>query len=107
MKHQNCSNYSEESDTEVTTAKVESLCDYIYGKDVHSIDITSEQFKSLPPEIRHEVLSELIETRKQSSWGRLQEMKTVRKFKTCSMLILYFTGIKLVILEFRSLLPFL
>lgn len=59
------------------TAKIESFCDFQLGKDVHSIDITSQQFKSLPPEIRHEILSELQETRKQSSWGRIHEMPEV------------------------------
>ncbi|XP_065200982.1 DNA excision repair protein ERCC-5 [Planococcus citri] len=63
-----------DSDTEVATAKVESFCDFQYGKDLHSIDIQSEQFKALPPEIRHEILSELIETKKQNSWAKVHEM---------------------------------
>ena len=88
--HIHCS----EDDTETPAAKVESLCDYMYGKDVRSLDINSDQFRSLPPSIRHEILSELIETRKQSSWGRFQEMKKVGdtdltmsvhiEYRTCS-----------------------
>lgn len=70
---------SSDSDTEVTTAKLESFCDFQYGKDLHSVDIHSEQFKQLPPEIRHEILSELIETKKQNSWTRIHEMPEVNK----------------------------
>lgn len=42
--------------------------------DLHTIDEKSVHFKSLPIEMRHEILTELKETRKQSSWGRLHEM---------------------------------
>ncbi|PSN40490.1 hypothetical protein C0J52_05251 [Blattella germanica] len=42
--------------------------------DLHAIDVNSSQFKSLPADVRHDILSELKETRKQSSWGRLHEM---------------------------------
>lgn len=61
----------------MNTAKVDSFCNYHIGKDLHSIDISSEQFKSLPPEIRHDILSELQETRKQNSWARIHEMPDV------------------------------
>ncbi|XP_045470115.1 DNA excision repair protein ERCC-5 isoform X2 [Harmonia axyridis] len=43
---------------------------------LHNIDTTSEHFKSLPADVRHEILTELKETRKQSSWGRLHELPT-------------------------------
>lgn len=44
--------------------------------DLHTIDEKSTQFKSLPVNIRHEILSDLKETRKQSSWGRIHELPT-------------------------------
>ncbi|XP_063242299.1 DNA excision repair protein ERCC-5 isoform X2 [Bacillus rossius redtenbacheri] len=43
-------------------------------KDLHSINVNSEDFKALPANVRHDILSELKETRKQSSWGRLHEI---------------------------------
>lgn len=43
---------------------------------LHNIDTKSEHFKSLPADVRHEILTELKETRKQSSWGRLHELPT-------------------------------
>lgn len=43
---------------------------------IHSIDMESSYFKSLPPDVRHEILTEMKETRKQSSWGRLHELPT-------------------------------
>lgn len=46
-------------------------------KDLHSIDVNSAEFKSLPPDMRHDILSELKETRKQNSWGRIHEMPEV------------------------------
>ncbi len=69
--------FCRDEDTEISSAKLDSFCQYQYGKDVHSIDITSDQFKSLPAEIRHDILSELQETRKQSSWARIHEMPEV------------------------------
>lgn len=47
------------------------------GLDLHSLDVSSEEFCSLPPDVRHDILSELKETRKQNSWGRLHEMPEV------------------------------
>lgn len=37
--------------------------------DLHTIDMDSVHFKSLPVDVRHEILTDLKETRKQSSWG--------------------------------------
>ncbi|XP_053961407.1 DNA excision repair protein ERCC-5 [Anastrepha ludens] len=45
-----------------------------YNANLQEIDVRSEQFKSLPPEVRHEILVDIKETRKQSSWGRLHEL---------------------------------
>lgn len=44
--------------------------------DIHSIDMDSSHFRSLPADVRHEILTEVKETRKQSSWGRLHELPT-------------------------------
>lgn len=45
-----------------------------FDEDIHTIDVTSSDFKELPPEVRHEILMELIETRKQSSWKYIDSM---------------------------------
>lgn len=46
-------------------------------RDLHSIDVKCQEFKALPADIRHDILTELKETRKESSWGRLHEMPEV------------------------------
>lgn len=45
-----------------------------YNQNLRSIDVTSSYFQSLPADIRHEILSDLKEMRKESSWGRLHEL---------------------------------
>ncbi|CAH1133868.1 unnamed protein product [Ceutorhynchus assimilis] len=45
--------------------------------DLHTIDMKSKNFKSLPVDVRHEILTDLKETRKQNSWGRLHELPAV------------------------------
>lgn len=52
--------YTESSTTESSPNK---------SWDLHSIDMDSIHFKSLPVDVRHEILTDLKETRKQSSWG--------------------------------------
>jgi hypothetical protein len=47
-----------------------------YG-DLHSIDVTSAEFQALPVEMRHSILTQLKETRKQNSWATLHEMPEV------------------------------
>ncbi|KAK4880815.1 hypothetical protein RN001_008961 [Aquatica leii] len=39
-----------------------------------TIDEKSARFKALPVDVRHDILTDLKETRKQSSWGRLHEL---------------------------------
>ncbi|KAG7204177.1 hypothetical protein KM043_002015 [Ampulex compressa] len=41
---------------------------------IHSVDVSSTEFRSLPADVRYDILTDLKETRKQSSWGRLHEM---------------------------------
>lgn len=45
-----------------------------YSQNLRTIDVSSSYFQSLPPDIRHEILSDLKEMRKESSWGRLHEL---------------------------------
>lgn len=44
--------------------------------DIYTIDEKSKEFKSLPADVRYEILTEVKETRKQSSWGRIHELPT-------------------------------
>lgn len=46
----------------------------VYNHNIQAIDVKSSYFQSLPADIRHEILSDIKETRKQSSWGRLHEL---------------------------------
>lgn len=41
---------------------------------IHSVDVTSNEFKALPADVRYDILNDLKETRKQNSWGRLHEI---------------------------------
>lgn len=45
-----------------------------YDFNIHKIDITSSHFRSLPADMRHEILTDLKDTRKQNSWGRIREL---------------------------------
>lgn len=45
-----------------------------YSHNIQMIDVKSSHFQSLPADIRHEILHDIKETRKQSSWGRLHEL---------------------------------
>lgn len=41
---------------------------------IYSVDVTSNDFKALPVDVRYDILTDLKETRKQNSWGRLHEI---------------------------------
>lgn len=45
-----------------------------YNVNLQSIDVTSKHFQNLPADVRHEILTDIKETRKESSWGRLHEL---------------------------------
>ncbi|XP_049949071.1 DNA excision repair protein ERCC-5 [Schistocerca serialis cubense] len=62
-----------EAEDSVTSEEDESPSKRV-PRDLHSVDVNSAQFKALPADVRHEILTDLRETRKQSSWGRLHEM---------------------------------
>lgn len=44
------------------------------GTNLHDFDFDAAEFQSLPSQIKHDILSELKDTRKQSSWGKMHEM---------------------------------
>ncbi|KAM7352013.1 rad2 superfamily protein mus201 [Cochliomyia hominivorax] len=45
-----------------------------YNANIQAIDVRSKEFMQLPADVRHEILVDIKETRKQSSWGRLHEL---------------------------------
>lgn len=45
-----------------------------YNVNINKIDLNSAYFKSLPPDIRHDILTDIKETRKQNSWAKLREL---------------------------------
>ncbi|XP_075149912.1 rad2 superfamily protein mus201 [Haematobia irritans] len=45
-----------------------------YNSNILAIDVRSNEFKQLPADVRHDILVDIKETRKQSSWGRLHEL---------------------------------
>ncbi|XP_017860288.1 PREDICTED: DNA repair protein complementing XP-G cells homolog [Drosophila arizonae] len=54
-----------------------------YDASLQAIDVRSQHFKNLPADVRHEILTDIKETRKQSSWGRLHELPA-RSDEFCS-----------------------
>ncbi|XP_059352206.1 DNA excision repair protein ERCC-5-like [Daphnia carinata] len=69
---------TEDSDFETyeddVAGDLESVSFHMKGHNIHSVDVTSEAFRALPTEIQHEILLELRDTRKQSSWNKLHQM---------------------------------
>lgn len=45
---------------------------------IHTVNVSSAEFKALPADVRHDILTELKATRKQNSWGRLHDIPQVR-----------------------------
>ncbi|XP_055641836.1 DNA excision repair protein ERCC-5 isoform X2 [Toxorhynchites rutilus septentrionalis] len=45
-----------------------------YHLNLNAIDVSSVHFKNLPADVRHDILTDIKETRKESSWGRLHEL---------------------------------
>ncbi|KAH8410635.1 hypothetical protein KR009_007724 [Drosophila setifemur] len=52
----------------------ESTARHAYQSSLQGIDVKSQNFRNLPADVRHEILTDIKETRKQSSWGRLHEL---------------------------------
>lgn len=66
-----------EDDEDVTdNVEIQEDIKNFYLANLQQIDVTSAYFKSLPADIRHNILYDMKEARKQSSWGRLHEMPT-------------------------------
>lgn len=67
---------TDESMTDLTESDSSFDEKHRYNQNLQSIDVRSSYFLTLPPDIRHEILSDIKETRKQSSscWGRLHEL---------------------------------
>ncbi|KAF6215027.1 hypothetical protein GE061_009776 [Apolygus lucorum] len=45
-----------------------------YAGDLNSVDVTSEDFLKLPADVRHDILTDLKETRKLNSWAKIHLM---------------------------------
>ena len=54
-----------------------SIATHLKGHNIHSVDVTSKDFLALPTDVQHEILLELKDTRKQSSWNRINQMPQV------------------------------
>ncbi|XP_037076329.1 DNA repair protein complementing XP-G cells homolog [Pollicipes pollicipes] len=62
----------EESDSS-SDSETDAIMDRL-GQDMHSFDFDSEQFRNLAPQVKHDILSDLKDTRKQNSWGKIDQM---------------------------------
>ncbi|XP_065575452.1 DNA excision repair protein ERCC-5-like isoform X2 [Artemia franciscana] len=58
------------SDSEVEEDEYRNGSDF----NIHSVDIDASEFRALPASVQHDILTDLRETRKQNSWGKLYEM---------------------------------
>ncbi|XP_043255001.1 DNA excision repair protein ERCC-5 [Colletes gigas] len=67
------SNYSDDYDSDSSVCSSPRKQTKWAGN-IHNVDVTGSEFKALPADVRYEILTDLKETRKQSSWGRLHEM---------------------------------
>lgn len=77
-----CLNYyifSDDPDTDSSEESddFETVSSIVAGNNIHSADFSSESFRSLPPETQHEILLQLKDTKKQSSWNSMHEMPEV------------------------------
>ncbi|XP_016967615.1 DNA excision repair protein ERCC-5 homolog isoform X2 [Drosophila biarmipes] len=64
-----------EQDTSASDSSFdESTARHAYNSSLQAIDVKSQHFRNLPADVRHEILTDIKETRKQSSWGRLHEL---------------------------------
>uniref|UniRef100_A0A1A9WFY6 XPG N-terminal domain-containing protein n=1 Tax=Glossina brevipalpis TaxID=37001 RepID=A0A1A9WFY6_9MUSC len=71
----NFSNSLDTSSTEIDNSTSEEECPRRnYNTNLQNIDVRSQRFLNLPADVRHEILVDIKETRKQSSWGRLHEL---------------------------------
>ena len=64
-----------ESDSD---AEVDPWVDSHHHQNLQDVDIDSDDFKALPPELQHEMIIEMKETRKRNSWEMIQSLPAVR-----------------------------
>ena len=48
---------------------------------IHNVNVNTEEFQNLPADVRYDILNDLKETRKQSSWSRMHDMPEVSKLQ--------------------------
>ncbi|XP_033637600.1 DNA repair protein complementing XP-G cells-like [Asterias rubens] len=60
-----------ESDSD---AEVDPWVDSHHHQNLQDVDIDSDDFKALPPELQHEMIIEMKETRKRNSWEMIQSL---------------------------------
>lgn len=65
---------SYESESEDTSVELSPRKQAKWKGNIHSVDVTCDDFKALPADVRYDILTDLKETRKQNSWGRLHEL---------------------------------
>ena len=46
-------------------------------QDLEDLNLESDEFLSLPPEVRHEILTELKDNRKRTSWAKIDSLPSV------------------------------
>ena len=72
LDHPSDNNVEDEWDDRMLQRK-EIFSEY---QNLNDIDVESNDFKSLPPEIQHEILSDLRDSRKQNSWANIDQLPT-------------------------------
>ncbi|XP_078033865.1 rad2 superfamily protein mus201 [Augochlora pura] len=65
---------NDDSDSESSSVELSPRKQTKWIGNIHNVDVGSTEFKALPADVRYEILTDLKETRKQNSWGRLHEM---------------------------------
>jgi len=71
------SNISDDESDSDTSLKQSPRKQSKWMGNIHNVDVATNEFKALPADVRYEILNDLKETRKQSSWSRLHEMPYV------------------------------
>ena len=70
---------SDSEDSNMDDEDMGNVFTHLKGHNIHTVDFTGEAFRALPVETQHEILLELRDTRKQSSWNKLHQMPQVRQ----------------------------
>ena len=67
----------EDDPSDTWAASQDHLAELTPGEDVDKMDIDSEVFRALPLEIQHELITEMKEKGKKSSWKKLGQLPKV------------------------------